>query len=280
MFVLIFTNDIIIIMKIARIKYRNKIIFAKFENNEFIELVGGFNSILRGKIQEKEIIDSNEIVKFLPPCKPTKIIGLARNYESHAMEAQKMRPKQHREPDIFFKATSSLIGHLEKIKIPAFIKKPDYEGELVIIISKKIKEVSSSEAKNCILGYSIGNDITARDIQQEKGMISLAKSLDTFSPVGPWFVTVDEIGDEPNLNLILNLNGNVMQKENTSNMIFNVKEIISYVSKYFTLYPGDIIFTGTPSGVGHFREPPVYLKKGDKLEVTVEKIGTLLNEVE
>jgi len=111
-------------------------------------------------------------------------------------------------------------------------------------------------------------------------MISLSKSLDTFSPVGPWFVTVDEIGDEPNLNLILNLNGNVMQKENTSNMIFNVKEIISYVSKYFTLYPGDIIFTGTPSGVGHFREPPVYLKKGDKLEVTIEKIGTLLNEVE
>lgn len=266
-------------MKIARIKFNGKILYARIEGENAYLLKGGFKSILNGKAKEEESIRVQEIEKYLPPCNPSKIIGLARNYESHLKEAQSVKQKPYREPDIFFKSKNSLIGHLDQIVIPSFIKKPDYEGELVVIVSKKGKNIEASRAKEYIFGYTIGNDITARDLQLERGENSTAKSLDTFAPVGPWIVTLDEIGENPDLEIKLLLNGNVMQNEKTSSMYLKVPDIIAYISKFVTLLPGDIIFTGTPAGVGHFRNPPIYLKDGDKIDVYIEKIGTLTNSV-
>ena len=220
-------------------------------------------------------------VKLLPPITtPSKIIGVALNYIDHAKETGREPPKK---PMIFFKAVSSITGPNESIIIPKHLEKVDYEAELVVVIGKKGKNIPEDHAHNYIFGYTIGNDVSSRDIQfgfPNHTLHSWAKSFDTFSPIGPWIVTADEIQDPNNLNVSLKLNGETMQDSNTSQMIFKINYLVSYISKGITLYPGDLIYTGTPAGVGGAKKPPRFLRKGDKIEINIEKIGTLVNTVE
>jgi len=257
-------------------KLSNPLTFFKF-GDLFLKLV---NNALNDAISSIEPVNiSTEKDPLEPPIpNPSKIVGIGLNYIDHVKEIGAKMPK---EPIPFLKAPSSLIGHNKAIVIPIDIEKIDYEIELVVIVKNKVKFASKKEALNSILGFTIGNDVSARDIQIDKRRPwSWAKSYDTFSPLGPILVTCDEIEcEEPDLELITKLNGKIMQKSRTSNMIFKPYELIMFISKIMTLYPGDLIFTGTPAGVGFTRNPPVFLKKKDIIELTAEKIGTLRNFV-
>jgi len=197
---------------------------------------------------------------------PSKIIGLGRNYAMHAVE---MGGRPLREPDVFLKAPSALIGHGDTIIIPRFVEKPDYEGEIVLIVGRRLKEASRSEAKEAILGFTAGIDVTARDIQygERRRPWSMAKSLDTFAPLGPYVSIIDSYSELEEICLETRLNARLMQHGCVGDMLFEPDEIVSYLSRLMTLYPGDLIYTGTPPGVGHARTPPVYLLDGDVLEV-------------
>ncbi|MCM8773094.1 MAG: fumarylacetoacetate hydrolase family protein [Candidatus Omnitrophica bacterium] len=227
------------------------------------------------KFEENNETYNIDEIKFLPPVSPPNIIALGLNYKEHAEEGWKEVPT---ESIIFLKATTSLTGHLSPIILPNQAPdEVDYECELVIVIGKKCKNVKENEAKNYIFGYTCGNDVSARDCQLKKDkQWARGKSFDTFCPIGPYIET--EI-DPTNLNIKTILNGKIMQNSNTSKMIFNPFQIVSYISKQMTLLPGTIILTGTPSGVGYVRKPLVFLKEGDIIEVEIEGIGTLKNFV-
>jgi len=207
------------------------------------------------------------------PCvqNPNQFIGIGLNYKDHAKETNAMPPK---EPIVFIKANSSISGPNDNIIIPKNSKKTDWEIELGIIIGKKTKYISEEESLNHIFGYCIVNDISEREFQLERsGQWDKGKGCDTFGPIGPYLVTKDEIKNVQNLNLELKLNGKTMQKSNTSNMIFSVKYIVSYLSHFITLHSGDIITTGTPAGVGMGREPNIFLKNGDLLNLNIPGLG-------
>jgi len=219
---------------------------------------------------------AEEVKMFLPPVEAPNIIALGLNYREHAKESGMELPPA---PVIFLKSVTSITGHLQKIilpkEAPGFV---DYEAELVIIIGRKAKHVSSGNAADYILGYSCGNDVSARDCQMKLDkQWARGKSFDTFAPVGPCLVT--DI-DPDSLKIQTRLNGTVMQESNTSDLIFNVSQTVSYLSRQMTLLPGTIIMTGTPSGVGFARNPQVFLRQGDTVEIEIEGIGTLKNEVE
>ncbi|MDY6966317.1 MAG: fumarylacetoacetate hydrolase family protein [Halobacteriota archaeon] len=215
-------------------------------------------------------------VKFLAPIpRPLKIICLGLNYKDHAEEFGGKPPK---EPMLFSKAPTAVIGPDDGIKTPT--KLTDYEVELAIVMRKRCSHVSKDEAKDYVFGFTILNDVSARDIQFKDKQFFRSKSFDTFAPIGPWITTTDEIGDPDNLKIECKLNGDVKQSSNTGNMIFSVYEIVSFISKWITLEPGDLIGTGTPSGVGSMQKPPRFLKSGDELELTIENIGTLRNVVQ
>lgn len=197
---------------------------------------------------------------------PGKIVAVGLNYKDHAKE---LKMKMSEEPTIFMKPGTSVIGHMDDIIYPGMSAQVDYEAELAVVIGKKAKNIQENDAKEHILGYTCANDVTARDLQKKDGQWTRAKSFDTFCPLGP--VIVDDI-DADNLNIRLFLNGQVKQDSRTSNMIFNVKRIVSYISCVMTLLPGDVILTGTPVGVGQ-------LKKSDIVEVEIEGIGKLINKV-
>lgn len=214
-------------------------------------------------------------VDFLPPIpRPPKIICLGLNYRDHAEEFGGKPPK---EPMLFSKAPTAVIGPEDEIETPT--KLTDYEVELAIVIGKRCRYTSKESAKDYVLGFTILNDVSARDIQLKDKQFFRSKSYDTFAPIGPWITTKDEIGDPDKLNIECKLNGDVKQSSNTKNMIFSVYDIVSFISKSVTLEPGDIIGTGTPSGVGSMQKPPRFLKAGDELELTIENIGTLRNVV-
>ncbi|MFW9923654.1 MAG: fumarylacetoacetate hydrolase family protein [Candidatus Thorarchaeota archaeon] len=216
-------------------------------------------------------------IKFIAPISnPQKIICLGRNFVEHAKEGGAEPPKN---PMIWGKFNSAIIGHQDNIVLPKISDKVDVEIELVAIIGKKGKHIPEEEALNYVFGYTIGNDVSARDFQYADKQFTRSKTMDTFAPLGPWIVTKDEIEDSQNLNLELKVNERVWQNSNTKNMTFSVAYIISYLSDSFTFEPGDLIFTGTPAGVGHYQEPPSYLKEGDIVTLTIEKIGTLANFV-
>lgn len=198
---------------------------------------------------------------------PTKIICVGLNYIDHAKELNMEIPK---EPIIFLKPTSAIIYNNDTIVRPKISKRVDYEVELAIVIGKECKNVKKEDAMDCIMGYTILNDVTARDLQENDGQWIRAKSFDTFCPIGPKIVS--DL-DPHNLDIQLRLNGEVKQKSNTKNMIFKVDELVEFVSSIMTLYPGDIISTGTPPGVGQ-------LEKGDIVEAEIEGIGVLKNHVE
>ena len=211
-----------------------------------------------------------------PLSRPGKIIALGKNYLDHIKETGSETPEF---PVIFAKFPSCVIGPNDSIPIPKISNKIDWEVELAIVIGKLCKDVDEKDAVKYIAGYTIVNDVTARDLQRGDGQWIRGKSLDRFCPMGPCIVTQDELGDASGLKLYTKINGVLKQESSTSNMMFNVPQIIAHLSTAFTLEPGDVIITGTPSGVGFVRDPPEYLKDGDKIEQYIEKIGYLHNSV-
>lgn len=220
-----------------------------------------------------------QIEKLLAPLVPVNIFALGINYKKHGDETGISCPDQ---PILFLKATTSIVGHEEHIVLPAagpdFV---DYEAELAIIIGRKAKNIQPADVPDYIMGYTCANDVSARDWQfdKQKGQWARGKSFDTFCPLGPCIIPKDEIADPDNLNIKTTLNGEVVQSSNTSQMIFNSREIVSNLSKSLTLRPGTVILAGTPDGVGFTRQPPVFLREGDVVTVEIEKIGKLTNEV-
>jgi len=216
---------------------------------------------------------------LLPPVEAPNILALGLNYRSHADETNISYPDI---PIVFLKSTNSLVGAGSPILLPkAGPDHVDYEAELAVIIGKEIKNIAPESVFDAILGYTCGNDVSARDWQfnKQKKQWARGKSFDTFCPLGPWLVTAEEIPDPGNLRITTILNGMVLQDSNTANMIFSVPEIVSNLSQSMTLYPGTVILTGTPEGVGFTRQPPVFLKDGDIVTIRIEKIGELTNPV-
>ena len=219
------------------------------------------------------------IGRLLAPLEPPNILAVGLNYGRHAEETNIARPEI---PVVFLKATTSVIGPEEMILLPSIgPEQVDYEAELAVIIGKRAKNVKREDALGYVFGYACANDVSARDwqIELQKSQWSRGKSFDTFCPLGPCIVTADEIGDPNRLGIRAILNGRVMQDSNTSDMIFDVRGLISDLSRSFTLLPGTVILTGTPGGVGFTREPPVFLREGDVITIEIDEIGSLSNRV-
>jgi len=207
-----------------------------------------------------------------PIARPSKIVCIGLNYADHAKETNAPIPP---EPVIFMKSTTALTGPFDQITIPKNSVKTDWEVELAVVIGKKASYVEKEEALDYVAGYALHNDVSEREFQIERnGTWDKGKGCDTFAPLGPFLATQDEIKDVNNLRLWLSVNGKMMQDGNTSNFIFDVPFVISYVSQFMTLLPGDVISTGTPAGVGLGFNPPVYLKDGDVVELGIDGLGT------
>jgi 2-keto-4-pentenoate hydratase/2-oxohepta-3-ene-1,7-dioic acid hydratase in catechol pathway len=209
--------------------------------------------------------------------RPSKIVCVGLNYRDHAEEQGTPIPKA---PLLFAKWPNTLIGPGEPILIPEEVEEADYEAELGVVIGRRTRRVSEREALDAVRGYVCVNDVSARDLQFADGQWTRGKSPDTFCPVGPRLVPREEIDDPQSLAIRCTVNGQVLQDSSTALMIFSVAEIIAYVSRVITLEPGDLIATGTPAGVGVFRDPKVLLKDGDEVTVEVEGLGTLTNPVQ
>jgi 2-keto-4-pentenoate hydratase/2-oxohepta-3-ene-1,7-dioic acid hydratase in catechol pathway len=206
-----------------------------------------------------------------PLARPSKIVCVGLNYAKHAAESGMDVPQ---EPVLFFKATSAIVGPFDNIIIPKSSTKTDWEVELAVVIGKTASYVSEKNAMNHIAGYVLHNDVSERAFQIERsGQWVKGKSCDTFAPLGPFIATKDEITDPNNLNLWLKLNGKIMQNSSTSDFIFNIQHVVSHISQFMTLLPGDVISTGTPFGVGLGLTPPKYLKSGDIVELGIEHLG-------
>jgi 2-keto-4-pentenoate hydratase/2-oxohepta-3-ene-1,7-dioic acid hydratase in catechol pathway len=214
---------------------------------------------------------SKDIRLGSPVSRPSKIICIGLNYADHARETNAAIPT---EPILFFKSTTSLIGPFDDVVIPKKYKKSDWEVDLAVVISKKASYVEEADALNYVAGYCLHNDLSEREFQLEKGgQWVKGKSCDTFAPLGPFMATPDEIADINNLRLWLTVNGKIMQDSNTANFIFQVPFLISYISQFMTLLPGDVISTGTPPGVGLGMKPPVFLREGDVMELGIDGLG-------
>jgi 2,4-diketo-3-deoxy-L-fuconate hydrolase len=207
-----------------------------------------------------------------PVASPSKILCIGLNYAIHAKETNAQIPK---EPILFMKSTTAITGPNDHIMIPKNSVKTDWEVELAFVIGKKASYVSEEEAMDYVAGYCLHNDVSEREFQLERGGTwDKGKGCDTFAPLGPWLVTKDEIGDPHKLRLWLKVNDQMMQDGNTDDLIFNISHLVSYLSQFMTLLPGDIISTGTPAGVGLGFNPPVYLKPGDVVELGIDGLGT------
>ena len=222
------------------------------------------------------VIDSS-VRLGAPLARPSKIVCVGLNYAKHAEESGMEPPK---EPVLFFKATSAIVGPNDNIIIPKGSVKTDWEVELAIVIGAKASYVSKADALSHVAGYVLHNDVSEREFQIERsGQWVKGKSCDTFAPLGPFIATVDEIADPNQLNLWLKLNGETMQNSSTEDFIFNVQEVISHISQFMTLLPGDIISTGTPFGVGLGLNPPKYLVPGDEVELGIDGLGVSKQKV-
>lgn len=240
--------------------------------------------IVRGWIDEvkkylNDITFSNKInnTDLLAPIPdPSKIICLAFNYYDHARDAG-LTPSN--EPVIFIKPRTTLNHPFNDIVCPYFVERLDYEAELAVIIGKNTKDIEPENASDCIFGYTILNDVSARDIQFKDKQFTRGKSIDTFAPSGPWITTKDEIDDPQNLQIVTKVNGEIRQNSSSSKMVISIEKIISSLSKVMTLEAGDIISTGTPAGVAMSMKEPKYLKSGDVVEITIENLGTIRNRI-
>jgi len=222
------------------------------------------------------LFDASDVVLQAPVLRPYKLIGIGLNYRDHIEETKMEMPK---EPLLFAMYSNAIISPEEPIVIPAMSRKIDYEAELAVVIGSTARHVRPEEAVSHIAGYTIVNDVSARDLQRSDGQWLRAKSFDTFAPMGPCLATRSALNDADGLAIELRLNGQTLQKSNTRNLIFKVPELVSHISKVMTLEPGDVISTGTPAGVGFTRRPPIYLQPGDIVEIEVEGIGILRNPV-
>lgn len=245
-----------------------------------VELLQADESVLK-KVQalSENATPLNEtptLLSVIPNARKLLCVGL--NYADHAKETG---AKVGEEPVIFNKLPTTLLSYNGEIELPSVSDAVDFEAELVVVIGKGGKNIPAESSFNHVAGYTCGNDVSARDWQKGKPgkQWLLGKSFDTFAPVGPFLVTPDEVGNPEDLQIQLRLNGELMQDSRTSQLIFKIGYLISYLSQVFTLEPGDLIFTGTPSGVGFARDPQVLLKAGDVVEVSIENIGVLRNSV-
>ena len=220
---------------------------------------------------------STDVRLGCPVARPGKIVCIGLNYRNHAKEAGMDVPE---EPVVFFKATSSIVGPNDDVVIPKNSEKTDWEVELAVVIGKRANYVEKADAMDHVAGYCLHNDVRERGFQLERGgQWVKGKSCDTFAPLGPYVVTKDEVKDPHNLNLWLTVNGEKHQDGNTNDFIFDIPEVVSYLSQFMSLMPGDIISTGTPEGVGFGYKPPVYLKDGDVMELGIEGLGSSRQEV-
>lgn len=212
-----------------------------------------------------------------PVARPSKIVCVGLNYAKHALETNAALPA---EPILFFKSTTAITGPCDDVVIPKNSQKSDWEVELAVVIGTKASYVDEAHAMKYVAGYCVHNDLSERAFQLERGGTwDKGKGCDTFAPLGPWLVTKDEIADVHNLRLWLKLNGKLMQDSSTDDLIFGVPELVSYISQFMTLLPGDIISTGTPGGVGLGLHPPLYLKPGDIMELGIDGLGNAKQRV-
>ncbi|MHA1638098.1 MAG: fumarylacetoacetate hydrolase family protein [Candidatus Thorarchaeota archaeon] len=238
------------------------------------QILGVFNNT---PSDERPMTYDKSSVSFAAPIpSPGKIVALGLNYRAHIRETGKDIPEF---PVVFAKFSSAVIGPGDEIKIPEVSNKIDWEVELGVVIGKYCTDVSEADALDYVAGYTIINDVTARDLQKKDVQWIRGKSLDTFCPMGPCIVTTDELNDGSGLAMSTKINGEVKQNSSTSDLLYDVPKIIAYLSKSFTLEPGDVIATGTPSGVGFARDPPEYLNPGDTVELEIQCIGVLKNTV-
>ncbi len=232
---------------------------------------------VRQRLEERGGILAEDAVTLAAPVpRPGKILCIGLNYRDHAAETGKPLPER---PILFSKLPTAVIGPEEAIVLPRASQQVDFEAELGVVIGRRVKHVRRERALECVLGYLNLNDISARDFQFGDGQWQRGKSCDSFCPLGPVIVTTDEIADPGRLDVSLRLNGAVMQRSNTRQLVFGVPELIAFLSETITLEPGDVIATGTPAGVGFARQPPVFLKPGDRVEVEVQGLGVLANPV-
>ncbi len=239
------------------------------------ELATLVDKAVRGAVgEDARVSPPPDAVEFLPPVFPGKILAIGRNYVDHAIEGGEAPPAA---PLVFNKLPNSLNAHGRPVVLHSISSQVDYEAELGVVIGRRCSRVAEGEALSYVFGYTPVNDVSARDLQFGDGQWVRGKGLDGFAPLGPYLTTRDEVGDVQALGIEGRLNGEVMQSSNTSKMIFGVAHLVSHISQGITLEPGDVIATGTPEGVGIFRQPPVLLKPGDIFEVEVEGLGTLSN---
>lgn len=244
-------------MKLARFLWENRVLSGRIEGNRVVSLDQG-TAIREFPLEE---------VRLLAPCSPSKIVAVGLNYKDHAEELNLALPE---EPLLFMKPSTSVIGPGDPIVLPPQSARVDHEAELAVVIGRTATKVSHDRARDCVMGYTCLNDITARDLQQKDGQWTRAKGFDTFCPIGPWIETGIEAED---LAISLLLNGEVKQTSRTSNLIFDVFRLVEFISHVMTLNPGDVIATGTTSGIGP-------MKSGDSVEVRIEGIGSLINPVQ
>ncbi len=261
-------------------------------NENYFDLSGIVDDINESFFEEgglaklSNMLTSNEVVlPHIPEnsrigsciARPSKIVCIGLNYADHAKESGMEIPK---EPILFFKSTTALIGPDDDVIIPKNSEKSDWEVELAVVISKKASYVSESEALDYVAGYCLHNDLSEREFQLERGGTwDKGKGCDTFAPIGPILVTQDEVPDVDNLNMWLTVNGQTMQNSNSKQLIFKVPFLIHYISQFMTLLPGDVISTGTPPGVGLGFKPPIFLKDGDIMELSIDGLGVQKQKV-
>jgi 2-keto-4-pentenoate hydratase/2-oxohepta-3-ene-1,7-dioic acid hydratase in catechol pathway len=238
--------------------------------------LGGNADALANAADQRLVVRSQDAYWFAPVPRPGKVICIGLNYRDHAAESKMPIPES---PVIFSKFSNCVIAPGEPVVIPSTSQQVDYEAELAVVIGRRAKNVSASRAMDYVLGYTAFNDVSARDFQFKDGQWQRGKSCDTFAPMGQTIVTKDTITDPHKLSIKLILNGQTMQDSNTDQLIFGVPELVEFLSQSITLEPGDVIATGTPPGVGFARNPPVFLKPGDQMEVLIEGIGGLGNPV-
>lgn len=250
-------------MRIVRFEHDGAVGYGCVEGDTVYRLEGSpFEDPKRGTV-----VGAINDVRLLAPCEPTKVVAVGLNYRSHAQEMELDLPT---EPILFMKPSTAVVGPLEDVMYPAMSQRVDYEAELAVVIGRRAKMLAPDEAASHILGYTCGNDVTARDLQKKDGQWTRSKGFDTFCPLGPWLVT--DLDDPNNVGLSCRVNGVVKQTGNTSDLVFDVFALVSFISQIMTLEPGDVVMTGTPSGIA-----PV--KRGDVMEIAIEGIGVLRNTV-
>jgi 2-keto-4-pentenoate hydratase/2-oxohepta-3-ene-1,7-dioic acid hydratase in catechol pathway len=225
----------------------------------------------------KAIVHRDQVELLAPVTRPGKLICIGLNYRDHAHESNMAIPER---PVVFSKFTTAIVGPDQPVVLPISSRQVDYEAELAVVIGRRARNVLPEQALNYVFGYTCFNDVSARDFQFADGQWQRGKSCDTFAPMGPYVATADEVAAPHNLSIRFRLNGQVMQDSNTDQLIFGVPELIAFLSETITLEPGDVIATGTPPGVGFARKPPVFLNRGDRMEVEIEGLGVLVNTVE